>query len=183
MRLRLVVCGVTAVASALLLTGCGVERKLIKALDVDSPGIVGRAFAGQQPVEDATISVIAMGTSGYGSTGTILASVTTDSGGNFSFGREQYTCPQSDTPVYLLGIGGNSGGGNNASAVLGAGLGTCANGKNSFVIMNEVTTVGLAFCAGAVLLDDAGRRERGERLVRRAIDGNRAEQFSIRRAW
>ena len=145
MRLRLVVCGVTAVASALLLTGCGVERKLIKALDIDSTGLVGRAFAGQQPVVGATISVIAMGTSGYGSTGTILASVTTDSGGNFHFTPGSYTCPQSDTPVYLLGVGGNSGGGNNASAVLGAGLGTCANGKNSFIILNEVTTVGLAF--------------------------------------
>ncbi len=145
MRLRRIVCGVTALASALLLMGCGVERKIVKALDVDSPGVVGRAMGGQQPVAGATISVIAMGTSGYGSTGTVLASTITDSGGNFSFRPGAYACPQSDTPVYLLGIGGDSGGGNNPSAVLGAGLGTCANGKNSFVIMNEVTTVGLAF--------------------------------------
>ncbi len=121
------------------------ERKLAKALDVDSPAMEGRALGGQQPVAGATISVIAMGTSGYGSAGTVLASTTTDSGGNFHFDPAAYRCPQSDTPVYLLGIGGNSGAGNNASAVLGAGLGTCANGKNAFVIMNEVTTVGLAF--------------------------------------
>ena len=121
-------------------TGCPVVTQ-----NVDSPAMAGRAMGGQQPVAGATISVIAMGTSGYGSTGTILASVTTDSGGNFSFAPGAYTCPQSDTPVYLLGIGGDSGAGENSSVVLGAGLGTCASGKNAFVIMNEVTTVGLAF--------------------------------------
>ena len=145
MRLKLILCSVAGLASALLLAGCGMEQVSTNAPNVESPALAGRAFAGQQPVSGATISVVAMGTSGYGSSGTVLASVTTDSGGGFSFAPEAYTCPQSDTPVYLLGVGGNSGGGNNSSAVLGAGLGTCANGKNSFIILNEVTTVGLAF--------------------------------------
>jgi streptogramin lyase len=91
------------------------------------------------------MSVVAMGTSGYGSTGTILASTITDSTGNFSFGPGAYTCPQSDTPVYLMGVGGNPGAGENPSVVLAAGLGKCAGAASSYTIVNEVTTAGLAF--------------------------------------
>ncbi len=145
MRLKLMLCGVTTLVPALLLTGCGMDQMSTVTANVDSPAITGRTFGGQQPVAGATISVIAMGTSGYGSTGTILASTTTDTNGNFTFSPGAYTCPQSDTPVYLLGIGGNAGAGNNGSAVLGASLGTCSNAQQSFVILNEVTTVGLAF--------------------------------------
>ncbi len=181
MRRGLTLFGVTALAPALLLMlGCGVEKKLVKALDVDSPEVMGRAFGGQQPVAGATISVIAMGTSGYGSTGTILASTTTDSGGGFSFAPGAYTCPQPDTPVYLLGIGGNAGAGENSSAVLGAGMGPCANGPGSFVIMNEVTTVGLAFTLAhffSTTLGGGRRRTTGLADHRR----RRAEQFSTRR--
>ena len=144
MRFKLMLCG-ASLTPALLLAGCGMNQMSAITPNMESPAMAGRAFGGQQPVVGATISVVAMGTSGYGSTGTILASVTTDSGGNFRFPPGMYSCPQPDTPVYLLGIGGNSGAGENPSAVLGAGLGTCANGKNAFVIMNEVTTVGLAF--------------------------------------
>ncbi|HEY4008928.1 MAG TPA: hypothetical protein VGM11_02170 [Acidobacteriaceae bacterium] len=111
--------------------------------DVQSPGIVGRAHGGQFPVVGMTISVLAMGTSGYGSTGTILSSTTTDGNGNFSL--PGYTCPQSDTQVYLLGIGGNAGYGNNPSAVLAAALGGCAAAQKSYVILNEVTTAATAF--------------------------------------
>jgi len=110
-----------------------------------SPAVAGRSFGGQQPVVGATISVVAMGTSGYGSTGIVLASTLTDANGNFSFAPNAYTCPQSNTPVYLLGIGGNAGAGNNGSAVEAAALGTCSNAKNSFVVMNEVTTAATAF--------------------------------------
>ena len=85
MRLIPILCGVTALVSALVLPGSGIEREAVKELDVDSPGMAGRAFGGEQPVAGATVSVIAKGTSGYGSTGTVLASVTTDIGGNFRF--------------------------------------------------------------------------------------------------
>jgi hypothetical protein len=110
-----------------------------------SPAINGQSYGGQQPVVGATISVVQMGTSGYGSTGTVLASTITDANGNFSFAQNAYTCPQSDTPVYLLGIGGNAGAGNNGSAVEAAALGTCTNAKQSFIVMNEVTTAATAF--------------------------------------
>ena len=145
MRLKVILCGVTASAFVLLLAGCGMDEMSTFTPNTDSPAMTGRAFAGQQPVVGARIEVVEMGTTGYGSAGTVLATTTTDNGGNFTFAPTAYTCPQSNTPVYLLGIGGNSGGGTNAAAVLGAGLGACANGRNAFVIMDEVTTVGLAF--------------------------------------
>jgi hypothetical protein len=113
--------------------------------NVESPAIAGKAFGGQQPVVGATISVVAMGTSGYGSNGIVLASTQTNSSGDFTFAPNAYTCPQTNTPVYLLGIGGNSGFGNNGSSVEAAALGTCTNAKASFVVMNEVTTVATAF--------------------------------------
>src|SRR5579864_7675387 len=109
MRLKFVFCGVTTLMPAVLLTGCGMNQMSSVMPNVVSPAVTGRSFGGQQPVSGATISVVAMGTSGYGSTGTILASTTTDSGGNFSFAPGAYSCPQSDTPVYVLGIGGNAG--------------------------------------------------------------------------
>jgi hypothetical protein len=145
MRLKFVLCGVTTLMPALLLTGCGMDQMSSVMPNVVSAAVMGRSFGGQQPVVGATISVVEMGTSGYGSTGIVLASTLTDANGNFSFAPGAYTCPQSDTPVYLLGIGGNAGSGNNGSAVEAAALGTCTNGKNSFVVMNEVTTAATAF--------------------------------------
>ncbi|HVG25960.1 MAG TPA: hypothetical protein VM865_00035 [Acidobacteriaceae bacterium] len=143
MRFKLILCG-AALTPALLLTGCGVGTTASFAPEMTSPGISGRSFGGQQPVVGATISVVGVGTSGYGSRGTILASTQTDSSGNFSFAPGAYSCPQTDTPVYLLGIGGDAGSGNNPSAVLAAGLGTCTAAKNSFVVLNEVTTAAVA---------------------------------------
>lgn len=139
MRFKLLLCSATLVPAALL-AGCGMNQMATITANVESPAIAGQAFGGQQPVVGATISVVEMGTSGYGSTGIVLASTITDSNGNFSFAPNAYTCPQSDTPVYLLGIGGNSGFGNNGSSVEAAALGTCTNAKQSFVVMNEVTT-------------------------------------------
>ena len=182
MRLKLLIYGVTAATCSLLLAGCGMDQMPTVTQNADSPAMAGRAFGGQQPIAGATISVIAMGTSGYGSTGTILASVTTDSGGNFSFSPAAYRCPQSDTPVYLLGIGGDSGSGENSSVVLGAGLGTCASGKNSFTIMNEVTTVGLAFTLAQFF---SRRSAEGTRRTTGLADHRRrwVGQCSTREGW
>lgn len=144
MRFKLMLCSAALVPVALL-AGCGMNQTAGITANVDSPAIQGRTFGGQQPVVGATISVVAMGTSGYGSRGTILYSVQTDSNGNFSFPPGVYTCPQSNTPVYLLGIGGDSGFGSNGSSVEAAALGPCAAAQQSFVVMNEVTTAATAF--------------------------------------
>jgi hypothetical protein len=145
MRFKLILCGATLVPVAALLTGCGMNQTATFTPNVQSPAITGRTFGGQQPVVGATVAVVEMGTSGYGSTGTILASTLTDGNGNFSFTQGAYTCPQSDTPVYLMSIGGDSGFGNNPSAVEVAGVGTCTNAKQNYVVINEVTTAATAF--------------------------------------
>lgn len=143
MRLKLFVCGVTTLVPALLLAGCGVDQTSMIEPNVQSAGITGQAMGGQQPVIGATIEVVSMGTTGYGSAGTVLSSGTTDANGDFIL--PSYTCPQSNTPVYLLGIGGNAGAGTNNSAVEAAALGPCSSAQKSYVIMNEVTTAVAAF--------------------------------------
>ena len=44
--------------------------------------------------------------------------------------------------------GGNAGSGTNASAVLGASLGTCGSAHTQYVVINEVTTAAMAFALG-----------------------------------
>jgi hypothetical protein len=115
--------------------------------NVESPAISGRAYGGQAPIVGASVYVVTMGTGGYGSTGTVLTRTPaiTDSGGNFTFARGVYTCPQSNTPVYLIALGGDAGSGYNAHIANAASLGTCANSLTSYVVVNEVTTTALAF--------------------------------------
>lgn len=146
MRLKLLVCGVTTILPALLLTGCGVNSATVGvSANVSSPAYHGTAMGGQKPVVGATVYVVAMGSSGYGSQGKILATATTDSGGNFSFPAGAYTCPQGDTPIYLMSLGGNAGYGTNTSIVEAAGLGACSIVPSEYVVMNEVTTIATAF--------------------------------------
>jgi hypothetical protein len=113
--------------------------------NLDSPALSGAAYGGQAPISGAFVEVVAMGTTGYGSTGSVLATTTTDASGNFSFSPGAYTCPQSNTPMYIVAIGGDAGSGYNAHIANAAGLGSCTNAKSSFVIVNEITTTALAF--------------------------------------
>jgi hypothetical protein len=144
MRLKLILSGAMLVP-ALLLVGCGMGTMTDVTSNMDSPALSGQAFGGQAPISGAEIEVVAMGTTGYGSTGTVLATTSTDASGNFQFASGAYTCPQSNTPVYLLAIAGDAGSGNNLHIANAAGLGTCTNAKSSFVVVNEVTTVALAY--------------------------------------
>ena len=144
MRLKLILSGAMLVP-ALLLVGCGMGTMSDVTSNMDSPALSGQAFGGQAPISGAAIEVVAMGTTGYGSQGTVLAITTTDASGNFQFASGAYTCPQSNTPVYLMAIGGDAGSGNNVHIANAAGLGTCTNAKSSFVVVNEVSTVALAY--------------------------------------
>jgi len=130
---------------ALLLTGCGMGVSTPVAVEAPNEAFHGAVIGGQNPISGATISVYAYGASGYGSAATLLASTTTNATGGFNFASGAYTCPTSSTPVYILSIGGDSGSGVNPNAVLGAALGTCAHAQSSFLILNEVSTVGLAY--------------------------------------
>ena len=121
-------------------------------------------MAGSSLNTGSTIQLYAVGTSGYGSTPTtLLGTVTTSDGtsavnSNANAGNVNnslpagfftitgaYTCPTSNTLVYLVASGGNPGltaGTNNSAIVLLAALGQCGSlGSLPFVTINEVTTV------------------------------------------
>jgi hypothetical protein len=113
-------------------------------LAVPSSAISGVSMGGQAPISGAVIAIYAMGTTGYGSTSTLEATTTTTGNGSFSFPAGSYTCPQADTPLYLLSSGGDTGSGVNSNAVNAVSLGPCSGASNESVVVNEVTTAAMA---------------------------------------
>lgn len=114
--------------------------------------ITGKAHGGNQPISGATVNVIAAGNAGYGSAGSVLATTTTDSNGNFSFGPgsgNTYSCPASNSSsasqmLYITASGGQpTTSVTNTASVLMAALGNCATviSTQPFVNVNEVTTI------------------------------------------
>jgi len=119
----------------------------------DGGAFSGTVHGGQSPISGATVKLWAVGSSGYGSAGTLLATATSDGNGYFAFqagGATNYTC--TGTPLlYLTSQGGDSGAGNNAAITLmtilagpvnGVTQDTCALVKSAkpTIVMNEVTT-------------------------------------------
>lgn len=108
----------------------------------------GSLFGGKQPVANAQIQLFVVGTTGDGSPSTALLNpaATTDSNGNFI--TETYTCPSSDSLVYMTGKEGNPGvgsGTNNSALALMAALGRCGDlSANTSIVINEITTVAAA---------------------------------------
>ena len=143
-----------ASTSLLALIGCGFGSPTT----APSPAgqLRGNVHGGQQPVSGATITLFAAGTSGYGSGAVSLLTtpVTTDASGNFSITGD-YTCPSSTSQVYLVATGGNPGlapGTANPALALTAALGPCTLrgtqytlDPNSFITVNEVTTIASAY--------------------------------------
>lgn len=137
-----------------LLTGCGMGNLAANSGSLQEPASAatsfqGKLMGGQQPITGATVALFAVGNSGYGSTATPLALSMTDSNGAFLF--HTFTCPTA-APLYVLSISGNpqiSNGNNNdnPAAELGAGGFTCDHLPSS-VVVNEVSTVALAYTMG-----------------------------------
>ncbi len=108
----------------------------------------GVVQTGTLPVSGASVQLYAAGSTGYGSASTPLVInsgstiVTTGTDGSFAI-PAGYTCPLPSTELYLVALGGVSGGAK-ANAQLGmiAALGPCSN-LNSTVSLtvNEVTTI------------------------------------------
>ena len=142
------------------LTGCVSHH--LEASTVPRPAesapIEGKLMGGEQPLQNAKIYLYSAGnindqiagyTPGYGSASNSLLTtnggyVTTSATGGFSL-TGLYTCPQQNSQVYLLSVGGDPGigaGTDNQAAVLMAALGTCGNlSASTFITMNELTTV------------------------------------------
>ena len=128
----------------LALAGCG--AKLDQPISNQAvSGLSGATFGGEQPILGATVTLWAVGTSGYGAGATKIATAiaATTATGTYSFGT--FTCPYSNTPTYLLSSGGNAGGGINAHIVLAAASGACGNLASATVNISEVTTAATAY--------------------------------------
>ena len=150
-----------AVTSLALVAGCAnmVTAPGVTSL-VQGATVSGKIHGGNQPVGFATVQIYTIGQTGVGSAGTLLATTTTDAGGNFSFNKQTsgsysntgntYTCPSTagtgDSQLYIISRGGNTTGAggssiNNSAAIFLAPLGYCASVSNSqFVDISEVTT-------------------------------------------
>jgi hypothetical protein len=134
-------------ALALFLTGCTALTTPAPVASISSDAITGKVHGGQQPIAGATVTLIAPGSSGYGSAGAVITSATavTDANGNFTLARP-YTCPANSGLVYLLATGGNAGAGSNSAISEAAVVGSCgALTSSTFVSMTEVTTVAAAY--------------------------------------
>jgi sugar lactone lactonase YvrE len=105
----------------------------------------GKLLGGQSPITGATVQLYAAGSSGYGTGAQALLSPakTTDQNGDFSIASSDYTCPQPNTPTYLVATGGDPGvGSNNPAIALMVATGPCSGLSSiSFVNIDEVTTV------------------------------------------
>jgi hypothetical protein len=144
-------------ASSLFLAGCGANGSFAGStdpIDTAASGIKGTVYGGQQPVTNATVTLYAASTSGYGTAPTQLSTTTTDGGGSFSL--PAFTCPAAPGDlVFILATGGNpgnSGGTVNPNLAQLAALGSChASTYPSFVNVDEVTTVASVYSLAGFL--------------------------------
>lgn len=156
------------ITAGLGLSGCS----LVPAGAVAAKGsaLHGTVYGGQQPVTGAILQLYAAGNTNYGvgynagnsgliptgsyylggapgcvSSGsqTCYANVTSDGNGSFTITND-YPCPTSTTPVYLVATGGSSANGSaaNANLALMVALGACGQlSSSTSVSINELTTV------------------------------------------
>jgi len=98
----------------------------------------GALHGGRQPIDGSTVTLWAVGATGYGSARTSINSTTSDAAGSWSM---TVSCPTGSTQVYLTATGGDAGAGvNNAAIALMYVLGPCGS-LPSFVNIGEISTV------------------------------------------
>lgn len=137
-----------ACAGIACLAGCAMQ--VAPATQTAGVALTGKMIGGQQPVNGATISLYAAGSTGNGTGAVSLlrTPVLTSAQGSFSISGD-FTCPTSATQVYLVGTGGNPGlpgrVTNPALAMMTA-LGDCGSlSASTFIYVNEVTTAAAAW--------------------------------------
>lgn len=142
------VCISACFAALVPVTGCGANNPSISGEDALEPGLAsvsGSVYGGAQPVNNATVTLYAPATSGYGGTPTAIVTTTTNSNGSFTLPRP-YTCPSNSADVYLEATGGDAGSGTNSAIALAVLLGPCSSlSAATQVKLNEATTVAAAF--------------------------------------
>jgi len=133
------------------------------AIDASSngPALNGIVQAGVQPVVGASVALYAAGSSGYASAAAQISApgtpstATTDSSGNFVV-PGGYSCPQPNSQIYLVAVGGKVGANaENSNLALMTALGSCSSLSSSNVVVNEVTTVASAYATAPFASNDA----------------------------
>jgi len=162
---------------AFYLAGCSVvpAAKTVQSRSVQGTAIQGKVQGGQSPLVGASVYLYAANNTGYGNAAISLLNanvlsqtptggmdgsgdyyVTTDSKGAFGITGD-YTCPSTDSQLYLYASGGDPGGGANSAIGLLAALGTCpANGTLSsslYIVINEVSTIATAYSIAGYATD------------------------------
>lgn len=160
---------VLALAGGLLLQGCGMGP----AGAAGSPGggggleksVRGMAWGGQQPVRGAHIQLYAVSNTATAgaSTALLTAPVVTGNSGEFTL-TGSWNCTDTatygtDPLLYVVATGGNpglSGTVDNHALVMMAAIGRCSTlNANSFLWINEVTTVAAAYALAPFMTDEA----------------------------
>ena len=126
------------------LTGCGIGTT-IQTVKPENAPVTGSVFGGQQPVAGAAVTLVAAGTTGYGSAPTVLAITVSDLGGNYTL-PVHAPCPTPDGLVYVQAVGGNAGTGINTAINLVSIVGKCSTATSTTRInVNEETTIAAAY--------------------------------------
>jgi hypothetical protein len=144
---------VAATALTALLTGCSGFNG--KPASMAGPALQGNVHGGQQPIAGASIALYAAGTTGYSATNAnlLITPVTTTANGNFTL--TSYNCTAGQQ-IYLVGTGGNPGGGTNNNSALMAALGDCATlNSSTYISVNEITTIGSVFALAPFMSGDS----------------------------
>ena len=134
---------------ALLLAGCGGGGATTPAgVPPAGPAVAsGHVFSGQHPVAGAAVKLYAAGDRA-GVAPALLASAGSDAGGKFDIAS--LACPSSNSEIYYIAEGGDTGSGPNAALHLMAVLGQCGSIPQSAVI-NELTTSAAAYALAQFL--------------------------------
>jgi len=151
---------VTVTATAHANASVSTNASIAITSGVTGPAINGVVRAGTLHVVGASVGLYAAGTSGYGSASTLLSSPggssygTTASDGSFTL-PGGYTCPQTNSQVYLVATGGSVGSNaGNPQLSLMTALGPCSNLNSATVVVNEVTTVASVWPLAPFASDD-----------------------------
>lgn len=138
---------------ALLLSGCSglaTPNAVPEPVTIVGAKLHGMVHGGQQPISGSRIYLFAAGTRRYNglqSSYLLNSTVVTGADGSFSFPSSAYSC-KAGQQLWIVALGGSPGGvaGQNSNAANMAALGDCASvNDNTYVNLNEVTTVGSVF--------------------------------------
>jgi streptogramin lyase len=130
---------------ALIGAGCGSSSSGSRPVPLSTLSGVVTGSGPQNPIGGATVTLYAVGQSGYYNTA--LGTATSSAAGTWTLA---YACPATAVQTYVTAVGGSVGSGTNSAIALMAATGPCgelSSGTPSFVSVNALTTMAAAWAA------------------------------------